>query len=71
MQPAYFFRNGFVVSFFQQPNRKEEWQREKRILSLVLAAALPDEALPTLNSVTGLPGLDANATYKPYCIWHD
>lgn len=44
---------------------------KKHVLSLMLAAALPDEALPTLNSVTSLPGLDANATCKPYCIWHD
>lgn len=42
---------------------------KKHVLSLMLAAALPDEALPTINSVTSLPGLDA--TYKPYCIWHD
>ena len=29
----------------------------------ILAAALPDEALPAINSVTKLPDLDANATY--------
>ena len=29
----------------------------------ILAAALPDEALPAINSVTSLPDLDANATY--------
>ena len=29
----------------------------------ILAAALPDEALPAINSVTKLPDLDANAAY--------
>ena len=29
----------------------------------ILAAALPDEALPAINSVTSLPDLDANAAY--------
>ena len=29
----------------------------------ILAAALPDEALPAINSVTALPDLDANAAY--------
>ena len=29
----------------------------------ILAAALPDEALPAINSVTSLPDLDASATY--------
>ena len=32
-------------------------------IAAILAAALPDEALPAINSVTSLPDLDANATY--------
>ena len=33
----------------------------------ILAAALPDEALPAINSVTSLPDLDANAPMPPLC----
>ena len=33
----------------------------------ILAATLPDEALPAINSVTSLPDLDANAPMPPLC----